>query len=128
MATAVTSSKIVAYDTFAAVTSIAATANTDGGEEEFTITPAKGCQSGVIIVGGTGSAADGDITYSIAAGDLWAGKALSGTITQNTTVMIQVETARVMQDDGTISLTLDPAATDKLLTDHAASVKFIELR
>ena len=83
---------------------------------------------GVIIVGGTGSAADGDITYSIAAGDLWAGKALSGIITKNTTVMIQVETARVMQDDGTISLTLDPAATDKLVTDHAASVKFIELR
>lgn len=128
MATAVTSSKIVAYDTFAAVTSIAATANTDGGEEEFTITPSKGCMRGVIIVGGTGSAADGDITYSIAAGDLWAGKALSGIITKNTTVMIQVETARVMQDDGTISLTLDPAATDKLVTDHAASVKFIELR
>lgn len=127
MAVNVTGSPITALNAIMAVTSNAATADVDGTEEVFTITPTKAGSKGLIIIGGTGSLADGNISYSIAAGDLWAGKAITGTVTKNTEKMIEIDTGMVMQDDGTILLTLDPAATDKLKTDHAAYVKFIEM-
>jgi hypothetical protein len=127
MAVAVTGSPIVAFNTIATVTSNAATADTDALAEVFTITPTKSGTKAVIIIGGTGSGADGDITYSMAAGDFWATKAVTGTVTKNTEKMVEVEYGNVLQDDGTILLTLTPAATDKLLTNHAAYVKFIEL-
>ena len=127
MAVTVTNSKILAFNTVTSITSNAATADTDALAEVFTITPTKAGRHVLIEIGGTGSGADGDITFSIAAGDMWAGKAVTGTVTKNTTKMIQVETGNVMQNDGTIALTLTPAATDKLLTNHAAYVKVYEL-
>jgi hypothetical protein len=127
MAVTVTNSAITALNTITAVTANAATADVDNTAEVFTITPTAAGRKGLLIIGGTGSAADGNISFSIAAGDLWAGMAITGTVTKNTVKMIQIDTARVMQDDGTIALTLTPAATDKLLTDHAAYVKYIEL-
>ena len=127
MAVSVTSSTITAYNTVTAVTSNLATADTDALAEVFTITPKKGDGKTVLVIGGTGSAADGDITFSVAAGDAWAGKAVTGTITKNTVKMIQLENGNVMQDDGTILLTLTPASTDKLKTDHAAYVRYTEL-
>lgn len=127
MAVTVTKSTFSAFNTITAVTSNAATANTDGLAEVFTITPSKAGTKCVLIIGGTGSAADGDIAFSVAAGDFWAKKAVTGTVAKNTEKMIELETGNILQDDGTIALTLTPAATDKLLTDHAAYVKFIEL-
>lgn len=127
MAVTVTNSTIAAFNTVTAVTSNAATADTDALAETFTITPTKSTGKLLVIIGGTGSAADGNITASIAAGDLWAGTALSETITKNTVKMLQLETARYIDDDGEIPLILTPAATDKLLTDHAAYVKVFEL-
>lgn len=126
--TAVTSSKITALDTITTVTATAATVDTDGGAEVFEITATKPGHRCVLIIGGTGSAADGNISYSIAAGDFWASVAVTGTVTKNTEKMIELETAKTMQNDGTILLTLTPAGTDKLKTDHTAYVKFIELR
>jgi len=127
MAVTVTNSTISAFDTITAVTSNAATADTDALAEVFTITPTEITARLSVIIGGAGSGADGNITFSFAAGDLWAGVAVAGTVTKNTEQAIQVETAHVLQDDGTILLTLTPAATDKLLTNHAAYVKVIEL-
>lgn len=126
MAVAVTSSKITAFNTVTAVTANAATADTDALAEVFTITPSRPDYKGVLVIGGTGSAADGNITMSVAAGDLWASGAVAGTITKNTVKMIELEGGKVKQDDGTILVTLTPAATDKLLTNHAAYVYFIE--
>jgi len=126
MAVAVTSSKITAFNTVTAVTANAATADTDALAEVFTITPSRPDYKGVLVIGGTGSAADGNITMSVAAGDLWASGAVTGTITKNTVKMIELEGGKVKQDDGTILVTLTPAATDKLLTNHAAYVYFIE--
>ena len=128
MAVTVTNSTIAAFDTITTVTSNAATADVDGTAEVFTITPTKAGHSCVLIIGGVGSAADGDITFSVAAGDFWASVAVTGTVTKNTEKMIELETAKIMQNDGTIAVTLTPISTDKLLTDHAAYVKFIELR
>ena len=128
MAVTVTNSTIAAFDTITTVTKNAATADTDSTAEVFTITPTKAGHRCVLIIGGTGSLADGNITYSVAAGDYWASVAVTGTVTKNTEKMIELETAKILQNDGTIAVTLTPAATDKLVTDHAAYVKFIELR
>ena len=123
--TAVTAVSMTALDTLYEYVKTAATADTDGGDETFKITPTGA--RGLIVIGGTGSSADGNITYSINAGDLWAGKAKTGTVTKNKTYFIEVDTAAVLQSDGTIEVNLDPAATDKLKSDHAAYVGFIEL-
>ena len=127
MAVTVTNSKIAALNTITAVTSNAATADTDALAEVFTITPTQATKSMTIIIGGTGAAADGNITASFSAGDMWGAKALGSlTVTKNTEKMIKIDSFKAMQNDGTIDLTLTPAATDKLLTDHAAYVKVIE--
>jgi len=127
MAVTVTNSKITALNTITAVTSNAATADTDALAEVFTITPTQATKSMTIIIGGTGAAADGNITASFSAGDMWGAKALGSlTVTKNTEKMIKIDSFKAMQNDGTIDLTLTPAATDKLLTDHAAYVKVIE--
>jgi len=128
MAVTVTNSTISAFDTVTAITSNAATADADALAEVFTITPTKSGRSCAIVIGSTGAAADGNITFSVAAGDMWANVAVTGTVTKNTEKVIQLETAKVIKKDGTIALTLTPAATDKLKTDHSAYVKFIELR
>jgi len=127
MSVTVTSSKITALNTITAVTSNAATADVDNTAEVFTITPTQATKSMTIIIGGTGAAADGNITASFSAGDMWGAKALGSlTVTKNTEKMIKIDSFKAMQNDGTIDLTLTPAATDKLLTDHAAYVKVIE--
>jgi len=126
MAVTVTNSTISALNTITTITKNAATADVDGTAEVFTITPTKAGIKLLIIIGGTGAGADGNISYSMSAGDLWASKAITGTVTKNTEKMLEIDTAQVLQDDGTIALTLTPAATDKLLTDHAAYVKFVE--
>jgi len=127
MAVTVTNSTIAAFETVADVTSNAATADTDKLAEVFTITPTEPTSRLLVLIGGTGSLADGNITAEFAAGDFWAGKAVSVTVTKNTEKIIQVETSHVLKDDGTIALTLTPAETDKLLTDHSAYVKVFEL-
>lgn len=126
--TVVTNSTIAAFDTITAVTATAATVDTDGGAEVFAITPTKAGHRCALIIGSTSAVPDGNITFSVAAGDFWAGVAVTGTVTKNTEKMIELETAKILQNDGTIALTLTPAGTDKLKTDHGAYVKFIELR
>jgi hypothetical protein len=126
MAVTVTNSTFSALNTITAVTSNAATADVDALAEVFTITPTQATKSITIIIGGTGAAADGNITASFSAGNMWGAKALSVTVTKNTVKMIKIDSFKTMQNDGTIDLTLTPAATDKLLTDHAAYVKVIE--
>lgn len=126
MAVTVTNSTITALNTITTITKNDATADTDALAEVFTITPTKAGKNLLIIIGGTGSGADGNITYSISAGDLFSSKEITGTVTKNTEKMLRIDTARVLQDDGTIALTLTPASTDKLLTNHSAYVKVIE--
>ena len=127
MAVTITLSKIASLNTIATVTKCPATADVDSTAEVFTVTPTKSGGKMLFIIGGTGSAADGDITFSISAGAFSGPKLISGTVTKNTEKMIEIDTMRVKQSDGTIAITLTPAATDKLLTDHAAYMKYIEL-
>lgn len=128
MAVTVTNSTVLAYNAPAVVTANAATADTNGLGEVFTITPTKANQSCALIIGGTGSAAVGDIAVSVAAGDMWAGGEVAATVKKNTEVVIQLETAKVTKKDGTIAVTLTPGESDKLKATHSAYVKFVELR
>lgn len=123
MAVAIVNSTILALSTVALTTKNLATANVDSTAEVFTITPTVAGTKMVIVIGGTGSAADGNITYSFAAGSFWASKVKTGTVVKNTEVIIEIETGNSLLYVGTILLTLTPAATDSLLTDHNAYVK-----
>ena len=131
MAVTCVNSTIAAFNTATATTRNLATANTDAAAEVFTITPTASGGKLLIIMDLDNlvatAAADADATFSIAAGDFWAGKAVTGKITKSTKVAIQVETANVLQDDGTVLLTLTPGADDKLLSNHAAAVEVFEL-
>ena len=131
MAVTITNSTVVAFNTILAGTQNLATADTDALAEVFTYTPL--APDGKCIIEFDFSnklataAADSDATFSIAAGDLWAGAAITGTITKATKKAIQVENGKVMQDNGTILITLTPSATDKLLANHAANIVVYEL-
>jgi hypothetical protein len=131
MAVTCTNSTIAAFNTATATTRNLATADTDNLAEVFTITPTKPDGKLLIVLDldnlvATDAATD-DCAFSIAAGDFWAGAAITGTITKSTKKIIQVETAKVLQNDGTILLTLDPTANDKLLSNHAAAIEVFEL-
>lgn len=126
MAVAVTESKITDRNEITTVTKNAATADTDGLAEAFTIEVTEADDNLYVIIGGTGSSADGNITYSFGTGAMWNAKEITGTVTKNTEAVICVDTANCKKADGTIVLTLTPASTDKLKTDHAAYVKVIE--
>jgi hypothetical protein len=131
MAVTITTSPVTAFNTIIAGTENLATADTDALAEVFTYTPT--ASGGKILIEfdlsnkAAVAAADADATFSIAAGDFWAGKAITGTITKATKKAIQVETANVLQDDGTIAITLTPGANDKLLSNHAANIVIYEL-
>lgn len=131
MAVAITNSTVLAFNTILAGTENLATADTDALAEVFTYTPTKDARSILIEFDLSNklatAAADADATFSIAAGDFWAAKAVTGTITKATKKAIQVETANVLQDDGTILITLTPGANDKLKSNHAANVVVYEL-
>lgn len=131
MAVAVTNSTVTAFNTVTATTRNVATADTDALAEVFTIIPTVPDGKMIIVIDCDNlvatAAADSDATFSIAAGDFWASKAITGTVTKSTKKVIQVETANVLQNDGTILLTLTPSATDKLLSNHAAAIEVYEL-
>ena len=129
MAVTVTKTPIVAFNTLATVTKNLATADTDALAEVFTITPTKKDGKCVLTIGTlpTGTP-DGNITVAIAAGTHWQGAAYSATFTKGIAERdIQLETAKYLSATGTIVVTLTPASTDKLVTDHAAYMVFRQL-
>jgi hypothetical protein len=127
MAVTCVNSTLLKLNTVALTTKNLATANTDALAEVFTFTPTAATTKLIVMIGGTGSAADGDMTYSFAAGSFWAAKAQTGTVTKNTEIIIEIESGNDLLYAGTILLTLTPAATDRLLGEHAAYVKILEM-
>jgi len=118
----------LALETIKELTYTAATIDTDGDPEIFDITPTRRTGQICIVFTGVGAGADGNIDVSIAAGSYWAaGVALTATLTKNKTMLLFVETAKYLDANGDINVTLTPAATDKLVTDHTAKVGLIQL-
>lgn len=105
----------------------AATVDTDGGEEVFTFTPTKP-ESRCLMICRSSGTHDGNITATVGKGanafDTGATKTL--TIPKTTTSVVLLD-GRYKSADGTFVVTFDPASTDKLKTDHAFTVAFIEL-
>lgn len=96
-------------------------------EEVFKITPTRRMgQTCIAVYNITGQ---GDMTFSLAPGAFWAaGVALTGVVADGDGyTLLFVETAKYLQADGTMLLTLAPAAGKKLTTNHTAEVCFVEL-
>jgi hypothetical protein len=126
MAVAVTKTTIAALNADQTLTANAATSETINEAEVFTITPtASGGKLALMFYNGAGH---GAITYSIAAGDFWASiAAVTGSIAAGAIEVLELDTAKIMQNDGTIAVTLTPASGKRLLTDHASGMYVLEL-
>ena len=110
----------------------AATADVADLAEVFTITPTKGVDKIIIEIAVANT--NGTVACSLAAGDeYWAraAGALTWNCVQNKTSIMHIsDIARFMTNvaaGDTIVLTLTPAAGKKLLTDHTAVVKVVQL-
>jgi len=95
------------------------------GIEEFAITPTKRNEQTVIAIQYVTTAG---LTFSLAPGAFWAsGVALTGAVTITLLNLLFVETAKYLQANGTMVLTLIPVVNKDLITDYAAKVGLIEL-
>lgn len=105
-------------------TATLATADTADLAEVFDIKPTKG--RFVIIINNT--AAAGTVTYSLAAGTQWAADAaLTGSVAQSTSRVLEVDTAKYINASGVISLTVTPASGAKLKTGNIVTIQVIQL-
>lgn len=125
---AITNTTITALNADQTFTANAATEDVADTAQKFVYTPGtyrKGTKLGIFFSNGTGH---GAYTYSIAAGDMWASVAAkTGSIAAGAIEVIQVDTAKYTQSDGTIEITLTPAGGKRLKTDHTASMYVLEL-
>lgn len=128
----ITKNTMTAFDSMvsisAALTANAATAETDGLHQPWRYLPTKADAKCLLIVQGTGSAADGNLTMTLTAGvgGMAAAADATYTIVKNTTVVFVLD-ARYKQEDGYFEFSIDPAGSDKCKTDHALTVAVIEL-
>lgn len=107
MAVSITNSTIAALNTDQTMTANAATSTATGGNEVFIFTPTKAGSKIAIMFNNLGSTSIHD--YSIAAGDLWASKAITGTVAASSLDVLQVDSAKVMHDIGTMMITVTPS-------------------
>ena len=123
MATAITNIQSV-LNVGTLSTPTTATADVANLAEEFTLTPTG---SKFIVQVDNVSGSNGSVTFSLAAGTMWAKTvALTGTILQGTSQVLEVDTAKYL-DGGDMALTITPASGKKLLTDHALTIQAIQL-
>ena len=126
MATAITLNTMTDLNALKELSWTAATADTDALAEEFTFTPT-GKRFIFIIDTTAGASAGGNVTVAFSAGTLWAGQAVSLTATKDKIYAVEIDTARAAGAAGLVTVTLTPAAGDKLKSDHACQVAVIEL-
>lgn len=132
MAVTVINTTIEKLNTDQTLTANAATSTAAGASEVFTYTP-KVQSSKIALIFQSSSTGVVPATYSIAAGGLWASGAITGTIGSTTaakaTEVVEIETAKVLQNDGTIAITVSPGDTDtsSLKTTHAFAMYALEL-
>ena len=127
MAVSVTNSTILLYNTITTLTANAATSSVIDAAEVFTITPTKKDSS--FFIEFRNGPTHGTVTYSIAVGEFWAApsSALTGSVLQDVTRGIILESAKYKTVAGTIVITFTPASGKRLLTDHAFKVYCTEL-
>ena len=92
--------------------------------EIFDITLTK--SKAIIVINNT--AAAGTITYSIAAGTQFGGAtALTGSVAQSTSRVLELDTAKYKNASGVIALTVTPASGAKLKTGNVVTIQAIQL-
>jgi large exoprotein involved in heme utilization and adhesion len=132
MAVTVTNTEYETLNTCQTLTANAATSTVSGASEVFTYTPSKGTGK-IALIMQSSSTGVVPAKYTIAAGDLWAAGALTGTIGSTTAAagikVLEFETAKVLKKDGTIAITVSPGdtTTTKLKTNHAFKLYALEL-
>jgi len=119
MAVSITNTTIAALNTDQTATANAATSTATGGGEVFTYTPKANEGKSLLVFNNLGSTSIHD--YSIAAGDLWGAKAITGTVAASAVDVLQVDTSRVMTDDGTILITVTPSTGASSTTNLAGN-------
>lgn len=117
----------MAMNTANVLTAAAATSSVINTAEEFQFTPGHPDEKYLIIMDNVATD-QGTVTYSIAAGAGWAaGAALTGSVAQGVKTGIVLESAKYMDADGVIKITVTPATGERLYTDHAFQVFAIAL-
>ena len=92
--------------------------------EIFDITLTK--SKAIIVINNT--AAAGTITYSIAGGTQFGGAtALTGSVAQSTSRVLELDTAKYKNASGVIALTVTPASGIKLKTGNVVTIQAIQL-
>lgn len=126
---AIVNSKIAALNADQALTFTATNEDGAGVAQTMVYTPT-GKDNKIVIGIVNGVAATETITYTIAAGEgVFGAAAKTGTVAAASTDIIQIETGKYMQANGTILVSLDPTnVLKKLTTDHVAKVFAIELQ
>ncbi len=121
----VTNTSIEDFDEEAEVTVNDATEDVADTAQTFNIKPTHAdYKTAIMIENGAGGA----LAWSIAAGDFWAAtSALTGSVAASKREAIVLDSAKYKTDDGIIAITLTPASTKKLKTDHSASITVVEL-
>lgn len=126
MAVSCTNTTINGLNAITTITDNPATSSTIDQTEVFTITPTKSDGKVAIII--ENGPTQGTVTYSIAAGGYWAaGSALTGSVAQGTSRVIELESAKYKAQAGTIAITFTPASGKRLATDHALVVQVIQM-
>lgn len=132
MAVTVTNSTLTALNSNLKITANAATSTVAGGSEVFTYTPKVSGGKMLLLFQEGSTAATALPSYSIAAGDMWAAKAITGSFGSSAAAgainALEIDTARVMQNDGTIAITVSPGSSVATLkTTHAMKLYALEL-
>lgn len=124
---AITNTKITALNTDQALTFNASDESVINTTQKFVYTPTG--KDHKIVLGIKVADSHGAVAYSIGAGDgVFGSAAKTGSVAQNTTDVIQIETGKYMQTGGTVEITFTPATGKRLATDHALNVFALELQ
>jgi hypothetical protein len=126
MAVTVTKTTIATINTDQTLTANAATSTVTNADEVFTLTPT--ASGGKLALMFQNSSTGQTYTYSIAAGDFWASTdAITGSIAGPAIEVLEVDTAKVKQSDGTVLITLTPSTGLALVAGHTAKVYALQL-
>ena len=122
----ITNSLIASFGTAKVLAWATADQETDATAQKFIYTPTGKPQKVVFIIY---SKAASKLTVTLTAGDNVFGQAAKAVSIPATagTYALQVETGAYAQSDGTIELSVLPAASKDLVNDHALTVAAIEL-
>jgi hypothetical protein len=124
---ALTNTLVATLNTDQALTFNAADADTSNLAQIFNYTPTG--KDGKVVIGFQVANSHGAVAFSIAGGaGVFGTAAKTGSVAENTTDVIQIETGRYMLSTGKIAITCTPASGKRLTSDHALKIWVVELQ